>query len=153
MKQTILFLAIGGFTATSCNSQNMAQEKVPAVVVNTLQTQFPNATGIDWEKKGGLYEADFDVAGSEDITVQIDASGKMLMQKQEVTGATLPAGIQTAVQAEYKDFTIDEVEKVEKEGATYYQLELDGKGLKSIKGKKLVLTAEGQTAANVAFWD
>lgn len=144
---------IGSFGAISCNSQNMAQEKVPAVVVNTLQTQFPSARGVDWEKKGGLYEADFDVAGSEDITVQIDASGKILMQKQEVALATLPAGIQTLVQNQYKDFTIDEVEKVEKDGATFYQLELDGKGLKSIKGKKLVVTAEGQTAANVAFWD
>ena len=149
----MLFLLIGGIAVTSCNSQNVAQEKVPAVVVNTLQTQFPNANRIDWEKKGAVYEADFDMAGSEDMTVQIDALGKMLMQKQEVALATLPAAIQTVVQNEYKDFTIDEVEKVEKEGATFYQLELDGKGLKSIKGKKIVVTEEGATAANTAFWD
>jgi uncharacterized membrane protein YkoI len=153
MKQQFALLLVASFFGVSCNSQDIAADKVPAVVVNALTAKVPNATGVEWEKKGALYEADLDAPDGKDITVQIDASGKLLMLKRDIVVTELPAAIQTALQSQYKDFTLDEIEAVEKEGAVLYQVELDGKGLKGLKNKKLVLNATGQEAANTAYWD
>ena len=153
MKQHLFLLLATGALASSCNSQDVATDKVPAVVINALTTQYPDAVGTEWEKKNAFYEADFDMPDGSDVTVQIDASGKIVMNKKDVAVTALPAAIQTLVQNQFKDFSIEEVEAVEKEGTVYYQLELDGKGLKSLKDKKLVFAANGQETTSFEYWD
>jgi len=154
MKQHLGLLIMAAIAGVSCNSQDIAPEKVPAVVVNTLKTQFPNAVDTEWEKKGAVYEADFDTETGADMTVQIDESGKVLMQKQDIQFTDLVAGVQTILQSQYKNFKVDEVEKVERNGAVFYQVELDGKGLKSLlKDKQLVFSADGREDANTPFWN
>ena len=153
MKQHFALLLVTGALATSCNSQDIAVDKVPAVVINAVSTQFPDAVGTEWEKKNALYEADFDMPDGTEVTVQVDGSGKILMHKKDVVVTTLPAAIQTLIQNNYKDFTIEEVETVEKEGAVFYQVELDGKGLKGLKDKKLVFGADGKEATSFTYWD
>lgn len=153
MKQHFALLLVTGALATSCNSQDIAVDKVPAVVINAVSTQFPDAVGTEWEKKNALYEADFDMPDGTEVTVQVDGSGKILMHKKDVVLTALPAAIQTLVQAQYKDFTIEDVEAVEKEGAVFYQVELDGKGLKRLKDKKLVFGADGKEATSFTYWD
>ena len=49
--------------------------------------------------------------------------------------------------------THKDVEAVEKEGAVFYQVELDGKGLKGLKDKKLVFGADGKEANSFTYWD
>ena len=100
-----------------------------------------------------MYEADFDRQDGTDVTVQIDASGKVLMQKKELPLTTIPAALQNGITNQYKDFNIEEVEAVEKEGTLYYQVELDGKGLKGLKDKKLVFAADGQEVTSFTYWD
>lgn len=153
MKQHLGLLLFAGIFSVSCNSQDIAADKVPAVVVNALKAQFPNAVNTDWEKNGAVYEADFDAEGGADVTVQIDASGKVLMYKTDLAAASLPTAVQTFLQNQFKDYTADEVEKIEKGGTAYYQVELDGKGLKGLKDKKLVLTADGHEATDIKYWD
>ena len=115
MKQQFALLLLTGALATSCNSQDIATDKVPAVVINALSAQFPDAVGTEWEKKNAVYEADFDMPDGTDVTVQVDASGKILMHKKDVAVTALPAAIQTLVQAQYKDFTIEDAEAIEKD--------------------------------------
>lgn len=154
MKQQLALLIMAAIAGVSCNSQDIAPEKVPAVVVNTLKAQFPNAIDTEWEKKDAIYEADFDTETGAEMTVQIDASGKILMQKQDIQFSDLVAGIQNILQAQYKDFKVDEVEKVERGAVVFYQVELDGKGMKSLlKDKQLVFTADGREAAGTPFWN
>lgn len=153
MKQHVALLLVTGVLAASCNSQDIATDKVPAVVINALTAQFPDAVGTEWEKKDAVYEADFDRQDGTDVTVQIDASGKVLMQKKELPLTTIPAALQNGITSQYKDFNIEEVEAVEKEGTVYYQVELDGKGLKGLKDKKLVFAADGQEVTNITYWD
>ncbi len=154
MKQHLgLLLVAMGFFAASCNTQEIAADKVPAVVVNTLNSAFPNAAGVEWEKKGTFYEADLDDTTGADIAVLIDASGKTQMLKRELATTALPAAIVTSLQNQYKDFEVDEVEVIEKEGALFYQVELNGKGLKSLKDKKLVLNAKATEVTGMDYWD
>lgn len=153
MKQHFALLLVAGALATSCNSQDIATDKVPAVVINALSAQFPDAVGTEWEKKNAFYEADFDMPDGTDVTVQVDGSGKIMMHKKDVAVTALPAAIQTLVQNNYKDFTIEEVETVEKDGSVFYQVELDGKGLKGLKDKKLVFGADGQETTAFKYWD
>jgi len=153
MKIQLALLLVAGAFATSCNSQDLAIDKVPAVVVNAVAAQFPDAVGTEWEKKNALYEADFDLPDGTDVTVLVDATGKILMHKKDVAASVLPAAIQTVLQSQYKDYTIDDVDVVEKGGVTFYHVELEGKGLKGIKDKKLVFDANGKEAAGEKYWD
>ena len=153
MKRYGVFMILAALATASCNSQDIATSKVPAVVVNTLKAQYPNAARVDWEKVGAYYEADFNTEANTEVTVQIDANGKMLMQKIDIGWNDLGDAIKTVLQSQYKNFKVDEVEKIEKEGIFYYQVELDGKRLRSLKDKHLVFSADGREAASVPFWN
>jgi hypothetical protein len=153
MKQYGVLMIITALAGVSCNSQDVAASKVPAVVVNTLKAQYPNAARVEWEKVGAHYEADFDTDAKTDITVQIDANGKMLMQKMDIGFNDLGDAIKNVLQQQYKNFKVDEVEKIEKGGTVYYQVELDGKGLRSLKDKHLVFSADGREESAVPFWN
>ena len=152
MKQYFALIMMAALTA-SCNSQDVAANKVPAVVINTLTAQYPNATSVEWEKVGADYEADFDADANRDVTVRIDASGNLLMQKSDMGFNELAERIKAVLQNEYKNFKVDEVEKVEKGGVVFYQVELDGKGLRGFKDKQLVFSADGRQDMNTPFWN
>lgn len=152
MKQYFALIIMAALTA-SCNSRDMAANKVPAVVINTLKAQYPNAAGVEWEKVGAHYEADFDTDAKTDVMVRIDASGNLLMQKSDLNFNDLADRIKAVLQNEYKNFNVDEVEKVEKGGVVFYQVELDGKGLRSFNEKQLVFSADGRQDASLPFWN
>ena len=152
MKQYFVLLIMAALTA-SCNSQDVAANQVPAVVINTLKAQYPNAAGVEWEKVGAHYEADFDANAKKDVTVRIDASGNLLMQKSEIGFTDLAERVKNVLQSEYKNFKVDEVEKVEAGGVVFYQVELDGKGLRSFNDKQLVFSADGRQDVNTSFWN
>lgn len=148
MKLLGIWVAAFGITFTAC-SQDIAASKVPSVVTNALQSKFTTATNVDWEKKKNMYEAEFK-QDSLEVTVEIDAAGKIVRQKQDLTVQQLPANISQAISSQYKDFTIDDVEKVETNGTVFYQVELDApRGKKDIQ---LVFDANG-VASKSAFWD
>ena len=148
MKIVVIGIAVLGMTLTAC-SQDIAQSKVPSVVTNALQSKFSAATKIDWEKKKGVYEAEFH-QDSLEYTVEIDGTGNITRQKLDITVQQLPTNIAQAISSQYRDFTIEDAEKVEVNGTTYYQVELDApRGKKDVQ---LVFDAAG-TAAKNAFWD
>jgi len=150
MKTRLIPFIIVAAVAASCSSKSIPPAKVPSVVVNTLRAQHPVAAGVEWEKHNDYYEVEFDMNDSTDVTLQIDPSGKVLTEKQDVGIAELPASIVQAVQTGYAGYRIDDVEKVSKDGSIYYQLELDGTGKKDLK---LVLNGDGQVAKGIAYWD
>ncbi len=136
-----------GLSMAAC-SQDIKPEKVPSVVRNAVQAKFSNATGIEWEKKKDIFEAEL-TKDSVEYTVEVDATGKLLRQKTDVTVQQLPAAITQALQTNYSQYTVDDAEQLEVNGTTLYQLELEGKGVKDVK---LVFEANG-TVSKVAYWD
>lgn len=150
MKAFILSLCSSALLFSSCSSQGIASSKVPSVVHNTLKAKYPIANNVDWEKYGNVYEAELDINDSVEISVRIDDSGNLLMQKQDVPNNDLSTGIKTVIQDHYKDHRLNEVEKIEKNGAVYYQVELKGKGKKEVN---LVFSADGREEKSISYWD
>ncbi len=128
-------------------AQDVPASQVPAAVTKAFKAKFPTSTGIDWEKKGNLYEADFDVV-LVDHKALFDETGKLVAYKRDIRNADLPAAIKKTIQADYKDYRIDEAQRLERNGVVYYQVELDGKPA----DQKLVFTKEGKVDAAQQYW-
>ena len=148
MKGFAILFAFAGMTLTAC-SQDITQSKVPSVVLNAVQSKFGASATIDWEKKKDRYEAELK-QDSVEYTIEVDATGKITRQKQDLTLQQLPPSIAQAISSQYKDFTVDDAEKVEVNGITFYQVELDApRGKKDLQ---LVFDANGN-ASNTPYWD
>jgi len=142
-------LAFAGLLS-SCTNQEVSSGKVPSVALNAVSRQYPAKEAVEWKQLGNRYEAEINLTDSTDLTVQVDGSGKIVAQKQDMAVALLPEAIRSAIQAQYADYTIDDVERVERDGVLYYQLELEASGRKA---KNLVFSADGKEAPNTAYWD
>ena len=147
MKKLLLALPIFAVSAAAC-SQNLTPQNVPSVVQNGLKVRFADATGLEWEKAGDNYEAEFK-QGQNEFEARLSPAGQVITLKQDIALTELPAAISNTISAQFKDYKIDDTERVENGGQVYYQVELE----KRFSGKKLVFSPEGQVAANIAFWD
>ncbi|RNI25720.1 PepSY-like domain-containing protein [Rufibacter latericius] len=143
-----LFLA---FLATSSSlwscSQNITPSQLPSLVQNSLQAKFTGAQSIDWEKHGNLYEAEFEMAQVEH-TVLLDATGHIISHKQDIASTELPAPVSMALKRDYPAFLMDDLEKVEKDGQMFYQVELENNNEEVHK----VYTPNG-ALSNVTYWE
>ncbi len=79
----------------------------------------------------------------------IDASGKMIVQKQEIEESELPAEVMATIKKDYSDFKVDDAEKLMKDGETYYQVELE----KFLRDEEKVFSADGQLRDDVSYWN
>ena len=145
MKSVILIVA-SLFSLYSC-SQDIPPRKVPSVVLNTVQTKFVNASNIEWEKKKAFYEAEFKMDSIE-YAVYVDSAGKLIMYKMDSRQEELPAAVSAAIRTEYIGYKIDDVERIEKDGIIYYEIELDGKGKKDLE---LVFSAVGKLVTELNY--
>lgn len=130
-------------------STNTSSAKVPSVVRNALDARYPNAADVEWKAGPNGYEAEFGPERAE-VTVNIASSGKFLRQKTELETAALPPVILEKIRADYNHAEIDDVEKVEADGLTYYQIELERKGAEDTE---LVLDADGRAQTQIPYWD
>ena len=150
MKRHVIIFVSLAFLIASCNGQNISKHKVPSLILNTLKAKYPLANDVDWKKHGNLYEAELDIKDSVEISVLIDDAGKLIMQKQDVPVRALTPGIATTIKNQYKDYTVDDVEKIEKNGTIYYQVELEAKNKKEVN---LVFLPDGREEKEISFWD
>ncbi|GGK57550.1 PepSY-like domain-containing protein [Rufibacter glacialis] len=146
MKTILLSLSMAAGTLLGC-SQHLTPGQLPSLVQNSVHVKFPQAKIIEWERTGAHFEAEFDIAGI-DHTVLVDTTGQILMQKQDITSAQLPQAITVALQKDYQAYLIDDLEKVEREGQVYYQVELENQN----EDLKKVYAATG-ALAEIAYWD
>ena len=150
MKQLLVIVGITSFLDFSCTGQRITEAKVPSVVVNTLKTKYPTAEKADWRKSNDLYEAEIDVAKDNELTVRIDATGNLLMQKQDILQDDLLPVIQSFIDEKYSGYTIDDMHKIDNNGTIYYQVDLDARRKNDVK---LVFTADGREERSIAYWD
>ncbi|MBX0334923.1 PepSY-like domain-containing protein [Pontibacter sp. HSC-14F20] len=137
-------------TLMSCdnNDDDIKIDDVPATVREALSTSFPNATDIDWEKKGEDFEADFDI-DRVDYSALFNSSGSMMKHKYNIAETELPEAIRTTITQNYADRKIDDPEVLVQNGDTLYQVELDHT---TSADEKLVFSADGQQVQQ-AYWD
>jgi hypothetical protein len=148
MKKVVLAsLVISAGLIMSC-SDKIRQSNVPSVVQNSLMQTFQAAADIEWEKEAQNYEAEF-VHDSVQTNAIINPAGVLLRYKQEISQTQLPSTVMQALQAQYKEYEVEEVEKVGEGNLVYYQVELE----KGIKEMQLVLAPNGTINTNKQFWD
>lgn len=141
----VILLITASISLYACG-QNISSNKVPSVVQNTIRAVFPKAMDIEWEMKKSSYEAEFDMDSTE-YTVYLDATGKIIVYKQDIRENELPVAITSALARDHAGYRIDDADKIQKDGITYYQVELDNKRKKE---RNLLFSADGQTVPPIS---
>lgn len=148
----LLLATITALSLTGCSLLNGGDElpvkEVPSVVQNSFSQAFPDATNIEWEKSKKNFEVEFD-KGTTELTALFDASGSLLMEKQQLTADALPEPVSQNLQEQYATYQIEDVEEVKSAGETFYQLELESGN----KEEHLVYTSEGEVTNKISYWD
>ncbi len=153
MKKIFLIAAIGLFTSLNINAQHdkshnsdiKSQEKtklkekdVPQSVRSSFESNFPGARDIDWKMKHGAYKVSFEM-NNVDHMAELSSSGEVLSRGTEINNSELPVLVADAVSKEFANQKIDDVYRVEKNGNTYYLVEIEGN-----PDRKLLYDAQGK---------
>lgn len=140
-------MLLAGSLLAGC-SRELQESNVPSVVKNTLAASFSHTGPVDWEKVQGNYEAEFG-KDTLDYKALISPAGALLRYKQPIAPNELPRPVQQTLQAQYRDYGVEDLEKVVRGEEAFYQLELE-KGLKELQ---LVMTPDGAITNAVRYWD
>ena len=145
LASSILALSLAG---CSLVDNDIPASKVPSVVKNAFEQQYTNAMDVEWEKNKKNFKVEFEITNV-DHALLYNPEGQLLMGKQDIPVAELPAPVAEKIALDYPDHHIDDVEKIEVDGRVLYQVELDG----SVRDRKLVYTADGQEETTFSYWD
>ena len=144
MKKHFYFLAamllVVLFTLPAC-SQKI---DVPSQVQLAFKSKFPDATKVKWSKESETeFETEFRLAGDE-ISANFSQDGKWVETEKEITKKSLPAAVQSTLDAKYAGYRIGEITFTEtSEGDSFYEMEVK-------KGKEemiLHIAADGRVLA------
>jgi hypothetical protein len=138
-----IIILVAGLTSAAI-SQDISEKEVPSLVLNAFQTKYPNAGQVDWELKGDVYKAEFEV-GSREHDLWIDKSGKITKHKEDFPKSDLPQAITQKIESEFKDYKIDDADKIEEGGKVTYEVDLDG----TKDERKVFFTADGTVQENL----
>jgi biopolymer transport protein ExbD len=150
MKSLMVITLLSGLITASCTGQRLKQDKVPSVVVNTLKAKYPTANQVEWKKVSNQYEAELELNSNQDVTLRIDASGKTIMMKENLPVQELVPAVTAILKEKYAEYSIDDVDKIQKDGLVFYQVDLDARKEKDVK---LVFIPDGTIAESQAYWD
>ncbi|MEX2594654.1 MAG: PepSY-like domain-containing protein [Anditalea sp.] len=148
MKYLALTITAIGLMSCSLLDEDIQTSKVPSLVRNSFSQEFTNAIDVEWEKKKGNYEVDFEIKET-DFSALFNPEGQLLKFKQDIQKEDLPDVVTTKIQENYPGHYIDDVDKLEIKGTVYYQIDLDGK----IIDRKAIYTADGHKDESVKYWD
>lgn len=123
MKKSLALVAFVGMVLTSC-AQTSVQSNIPSVVSSSFQQKFSNATHVEWEMEGDVYNVEFDM-NNNDHEAWIDSKGKIIKHKEEIKVTQVPANIKEAVKRDFPGYRIEDADKYVANGKTTYVLELD----------------------------
>ena len=138
MKKILFAALLTTGLALGAAAQDLKETDVPAAVKTSFKTAFPNAKDVDWKMKEGKYKVDFDMDGNDHIAA-FGADGKMISKGMKIRVSELPSAVTSAVKSAYAGKEIENVYRVEKNGATHYMVKLDGN-----PDTKVLYTADGQ---------
>jgi hypothetical protein len=138
----VILLGIAGLHSVSV-AQDIPQSLVPSVVLNAFQAKFQNTKDPKWELKGAAYKAKFEI-DKRNHEVWVDKGGVITRHKEDFPKSQLPEVIRQKLAKDFKDYKIDDADKIEEGGKVFYQVDLDG----TQDDRKLLFTADGQLQEN-----
>lgn len=124
MKTIIITTALVlGFGAM--NAQKLKDADVPAAVKESVKKNYPTAKVEKWEKEDANYEAELEMNKTE-MSVLLDASGKVLETEVEIKTSELPQAITDYITKNMKDKKIKEASKItDASGKVTYEAEVN----------------------------
>ena len=136
-KSPLLFIAVI-IVLVSCHTSVKGQ--APDAVQKTFEAKYPGETDPDWHlDSNGNYEARFRIKG---IRHRADFSkdGQWIETEVSISKKDLPEAVKAAIDKDYGDEKITEIEKVEHHSkGLFYDVEFKRKG----KNKDVEFTASG----------
>lgn len=126
MKKLILFfIALVAFNNSF--AQDLRKSEVPSVVLNQFNSKFPKAFDVEWEKDGDLYKVEFETKWNNDHDVWFNSEGKIIKQKEELSARDLPQAIKDYINQEYKNYKVDDVDKITENNRIVYKVEVENR--------------------------
>lgn len=153
MRYFLLAFAIGTLALQSCSDDDDGVKNVPETVKSAFLQKYPGTTVREWDKKSGMYVAEFRNDNTE-AEAWFTASGSWLKTETDYIGA-LPEAVKDYITANYPAATIDDTDLIETATDRYFKIELEQRNKKDIdlyiRADGTVLkVADGNTPATVA---
>ena len=126
MKTTILFTGLLFFSALTY-AQDIDVSNVPSVVLNSFNKNFPTATDVEWERKGELFNVEFDVK-FRDHEAWLNSKGGIVKHKKQLKAGELPVAVANTIKQNFKGYRIDDVDQYEERKQFFYKVELKNYG-------------------------
>jgi len=147
MKKTVFLVLAIAMVFTACEDDDIRNADIPSVVLNGFTEQFSNATGVEWEKKADLYEAEFEIE-KVDYEAILSSDGTIVKYKYDVSYEALPEAVQASITADYDKTNIDEIELIQISEKSYYQVEFDAEP----NDNKIIFEESGQVTTQITTW-
>jgi hypothetical protein len=147
MKKTVFLVLAIAMVFTACEDDDIRNADIPSVVLNGFTEQFSNATGVEWEKKADLYEAEFEIQ-KVDYEAILSSDGTIVKYKYDVSYEALPEAVQASITADYDKANIDEIELIQISETSYYQVEFDAEP----NDNKIIFEESGQVTTEITTW-
>lgn len=161
----IAALLLGTIAFTGCEKDNMDVDRggqVSEKAKQALTEKYPDATNITWISKGEYVVANFSLpvmrsanTSGNDHSAWFDNSGDWYMTETEIPYTALPEAVKSSFQnSEYKDWEIDDIDMLEREGVeTIYVIEVEGMQDRQEIEIDLYYTADGVLTKKVVDSD
>lgn len=118
-------ILLGVFAFQSCDKDDLAHPESKEVE-KTFVEKYPNASQVEWEKKGNYWIADF-YFNHQEMEAWFEKNGTWRMTEINIAFDALPEPVKTAFSSgEYQTWAIDDIDMVErKDVETVYVLETE----------------------------
>lgn len=148
MKTTVSIAVLAFlFSTTMSLAQDIPQNQVPSLVLNSFQQSYSKAFDLEWELDGDKYKVEFELGlPGTDHEIWYDQNGKLLRHKEEISKGDLPKAVQKKLKIGYSSYRIDDVKKITEGTVATYTLEV-----KNLSEEwKLALDTEGNELSKIA---
>jgi uncharacterized membrane protein YkoI len=106
------------------SAQELEQRNVPAVVLNTFQLGFTNASDIEWRLEKGYFHVRFEV-NEKDNELIINDKGVVIKHLQDLYISEIPANVLGTIKKKVAQFDIGDADLIEENGRKVYSISME----------------------------
>src|SRR4030042_3105198 len=122
MKRIIVLFVLPLFPLFSY-AQVIQQKNVPAVVLNSFQLKFSNATDINWKLEKGNYHVSFE-ANNKDNELVMNDKGNILKHQQDLYVSEIPKVVLETIKSKIAFFDVSDADRIEEGSKISYNINL-----------------------------
>lgn len=133
-KYIVLALLAAGALFTACSDDDDRYlSNVPEAIEHSFAQKYPTTSNHRWSAEGGYYKAEFRNSDGTETDVWFRPDGTWMRSETEMYPSSLPQAVKDVVTSKYPNYYIDDADYIETLTASYYHLELDGRGMPDVE--------------------